>query len=353
MSDSSYFEKVMDYKPHPDFSRLEKVLKKENPGESVLFEFFLNERIYSRLSGEKLSGLACDSVEYSAVMIKAFEKAGYDYATVRLPCFCFPAGERHTEESISLNEGALITDRPSFNAYAWPEPEKNAADKLEKMAADKLPDKMRMIVCGPGGVLENVIRLVGYDNLCMMLYDDPELVQDIFDAIGSRLVRYYGLAAPLKHTGACISNDDWGFKTQSMLPPDAMRKYVFPWHKKIVETIHDAGKYAILHSCGNASEIWEDIIEVIKYDGKHSYEDAISPVEKEYEKFAGRIGVMGGLDVHFVATSEPDVIYRRALEMLKRASEKGSYALGTGNSVPEFVPDENFAAMIWAALETR
>ena len=353
MSSSSYFEKVMDYKPRPDFLRLEKVLQKKNPGESVLFEFFLNARTYSRLSGENLEGLASDSVEYSAIMIKAFEKAGYDYATVRLPKFCFPAGEHHAEKSISLNEGAVITDRASFNAYEWFEPEKKAADSLEEMASAKLPKGMKMIVCGPGGVLENVIRLVGYDNLCMMLYDDPELVQDIFDAIGSRLVRYYSLVAPLKHTGACISNDDWGFKTQPMLPPDAMRKYVFPWHKKIVKTIHDAEKYAILHSCGNAAKIWEDIIEVIKYDGKHSYEDAISPVENEYEKFAGRIGIMGGLDVHFVATSEPDSIYRRAKAMLERVSKKGSYALGTGNSVPEFVPDENFAAMIWAALETR
>lgn len=351
MSAESYFEKVMGFNPRPDFARLEKVLQKKNPGEAVLFEFFLNARVYSRLSGEKVEGLACDSVEYSTIMIKAFEKAGYDYATLRLPGFWFSAGEHRAEKSISLNEGAVISDRASFDAYPWPEPEKSKAVALEEMAAERLPDKMKMIVCGPGGVLENVIRLVGYDNLCMMLYDDPGLTKDIFDAVGSRLVRYYELVAPLAHTGACISNDDWGFKTQPMLPPSAMREYVFPWHKRIVEAIHKAGKYAILHSCGNASEIWEDIITDMKYDGKHSYEDAISPVEVEYEKFAGRIGIMGGLDVHFVATSEPDAVYRRAKLMLERTAKKGSYALGTGNSVPEFVPDENYAAMIWAALE--
>jgi uroporphyrinogen decarboxylase len=36
--------------------------------------------------------------------------------------------------------------------------------------------------------------------------------------------------------------------------------------------------------------------------------------------------------------------------MLERASERGGFALGTGNSVPEYVPDENFFALIRAAF---
>ncbi len=32
------------------------------------------------------------------------------------------------------------------------------------------------MVMGPGGILEILIALTGYDNLCLMLYDEPELV---------------------------------------------------------------------------------------------------------------------------------------------------------------------------------
>jgi len=66
--------------------------------------------------------------------------------------------------------------------------------------------------------------------------------------------------------GALIANDDWGFKTQTMLSPADLRRYVFPWHERIVETIHAAGKPAILHSCGFAGEIMDDIIDGMKYD---------------------------------------------------------------------------------------
>jgi uroporphyrinogen decarboxylase len=37
--------------------------------------------------------------------------------------------------------------------------------------------------------------------------------------------------------------------------------------------------------------------------------------------------------------------------MLERAQGRGSYALGTGNSVPEFIPQDHFIALLKAALE--
>jgi uroporphyrinogen decarboxylase len=39
--------------------------------------------------------------------------------------------------------------------------------------------------------------------------------------------------------------------------------------------------------------------------------------------------------------------------MLDRTSEKGGYALGTGNSVPPYVPFENYYAILLAALENH
>ena len=38
---------------------------------------------------------------------------------------------------------------------------------------------MKLKVKGPGGVMENMIDLIGFDNLCYMLYDEPELVEEV------------------------------------------------------------------------------------------------------------------------------------------------------------------------------
>jgi len=180
----------------------------------------------------------------------------------------------------------------------------------------------------------------------MLLYDDPQLAADIFENVGERLVRYYRQCVQYKTVGACISNDDWGFKTQTMLSLEHMRKYVFPWHKLIVETIHSAGQPAILHSCGYAEDIMDDMINNMRYDGKHSFEDNIMPVEKAYVKWGRKIAILGGIDLDFVCRASVEAIRKRANAMLGLASKNGGYALGTGNSVPEFVDDDKYFALI-------
>jgi uroporphyrinogen decarboxylase len=210
---------------------------------------------------------------------------------------------------------------------------------------------MKLVAWGPGGVLENAVSLVGYERLCYLSLDDPELVDDVFEAIGSRLARYYELCAGYESVGALMGNDDWGFKTQTMLRPEQMRRWVIPWHKRIVEAIHGAGKPAILHSCGNLTTVMDDVIDEIGYDAKHSYEDAIEPVEQAYEHWGDRIAILGGIDVDFVCRSTPEEIKGRCRAMLERTQEGGGYALGTGNSVPAYVPQENYLAMVGVALE--
>lgn len=332
----------------PDFGNILKVLSCQTPSRPTLFEFFLNDTIYRKLAGPEISNMT-DKLARFRFLIHAFKNGGYDYATVYGSSFGFQSGQRHRASTVSLNEGNVIFDQKSFEEYQWPNPDNYDYSILNDIK-DELPDGMKLIVCGPGGVLENVISLIGYDNICFMIYEDPDLSADIFDAVGSRLLRYYEICGGFDTVGALISNDDWGFKTQPMLTPKQLRQYVFPWHKKIVNAIHSAGKPAILHSCGNFDDIMEDVICDLRYDGKHSYEDNILPVEEAYERFGSRIAILGGIDLDFVCRSKPEQVRKRSIEMLERSEKRGGYALGTGNSVPEFVPAENYFAMISAAL---
>jgi uroporphyrinogen decarboxylase len=351
MAVQTYLARLCAHRPTPDFAELKAVLARGCPSRPTLFEFFLNGPLYATLAGTAYVPKA-DGLDSVRLVMWAFRQAGYDYVTYRPPQFGFPAGEHQRDQTISLNDGVVISDRASFARYPWIEPDACDYSSLEAIEPE-LPAGMKIMMFGPGGVLENVIRLVGYDNLCFILADDPGLAHDIFAAVGSRLVRHYEIACRYPSVGAAISNDDWGFKTQPMLSPGDLRTYVFPWHRRIVEAIHAAGMPAILHSCGNPSEIMDDVVDGMQYDGRHSYEDTIQPVEAAYEQYGSRIAILGGMDVDFVVRSTPEAVYRRSREMVERSAGRGSYALGTGNSVPEYVPAENYAAMVWAAVEHR
>lgn len=151
----------------PDFNNLLKVIKREKPERPTLFELFLNEPLYSKLALSQISN-ANDEIEYCSIIIKAFRNAGYDYATVHGSNMAFANNrylhKRENAKTISINEGAVISDQKTFNEYRWPEPDKYDYSRLEKLN-DVLPTGMKLMVMGPGGVLENVIGLVGYEQL--------------------------------------------------------------------------------------------------------------------------------------------------------------------------------------------
>ena len=338
----------------PDFNNLKTVLSRQATREPVLFEFFMNQKLYDRLADPDLTagGQRYDWGSVNPVVISAFANAGYDYATCYGSEMRFELNEIPMEATLSLNAGNLIQNWDAFNQYPWPDADSFDYSGLST-AQDLLPDGMKLIVYGPGGVMENAISLVGFERLCMMLVDGPDLAKAVFDEIGGRLKRYYEICAPFDAVGALIVNDDWGFKTQTMLSPADMRRYVFPWHKKMVETIHAAGKPAILHSCGCLEEVMDDVIDDMKYDAKHSFEDTIEPVEDAYERWGSRIAILGGIDVDFICRSSTEQIKKRCIAMLERTSGRGGYALGTGNSVPEYVPEEKFLTLVETVNEMR
>lgn len=338
----------------PNFQNVLDLLARRPTEKPVLFEFIINSGHIERLSGETLNHDSGDSDRLLRLQVKAFWAAGYDYAVVPPWLFSralnFAGSKRERSESVGMAHGGVILDRESFEKYPWPDPEATNWDALERLKPH-VPDGMKLIICTPGGVLENLVSLLGYEELCFMLVDDPELLHEITDAIGSRLLRYYEEGLQHVGVGAAFVNDDWGFKSQPFLAPEQMREFITPWHRRFVQTIHGTGRPALLHSCGELKLLWEDIIEDLAFDGKHSYEDTILPVEDAYEKYGSRIAILGGIDVDFLCRSTPDAIYRRSKALIERTQSRGGYGLGSGNSIADYVPAENYDAMRRAALE--
>jgi uroporphyrinogen decarboxylase len=367
----------------PDFSQLLKVLRGERPDRPTLFEFYLNEALYEQLAGRRrppqppslrtatdtgssaarreagtTQRVSSDELAYYRRLGRwyadAFAAAGYDYvnltSTAAFPGFAFVRDAHQKEHSVSLNEGGVIASWDDVHAYDWPDASRLDPSVLDAVT-DDVPDGMMALMFTPGGVLENLIDLVGYDNLCYMLVDDRSLVAAIARKIGESLAGLYELIADHPRIGALIANDDWGFKTQTMVAPDDLREFVFPWYRRITSIVHEAGKPILLHSCGQLREVMDDVIDQMHFDAKHSFEDVILPVEEAYERWGDRIAVLGGIDVDFLCHEDPDAITARSKAMLERAFDRGGYALGSGNSIPEYVPDESYFAMIRAALE--
>ncbi len=210
-----------------------------------------------------------------------------------------------------------------------------------------------MVTCHGGGIYEHLSWIMSYEGLCMALFDAPDLVKAVADRIGGLLVSFYAHLLDLEGVIAIFQGDDMGFKTGTLLAPDALRAYCLPWQKRLAEKAHAKGRPYFLHSCGNLLAIMEDLIEDVGIDGKHSYENAIIPVQEFQKRYGDRIAVLGGLDINILTRATPLEVRREVGRLMEECGARGRYAVGSGNSVPSYVPVQNYLAMAEEAALRR
>ena len=327
----SYLQTEFPFFSEPRFERLETVLRRRGEPDRVPFyELFVNIEVQEVILGKSIVDCR-DTIEF-------YHRLGYDYVPV------WPRYEMVKGSLVDRSQGYPIKDWETFRSYEWP-----PADSVRFLEFDmvkpNLPDGMK-IIGETGGVFEALEALVGYEQLCYFLADQPEFIEAILSHLEELFVAMYAGMAKREEVGAVVISDDLGFKTQTLLSPDNLRRFILPRHRKLAEIIHEAGKPCILHSCGQLSDIMEDIIEFVGVDAKHSYEDQILPVDRAKELYGDRIAILGGFDVDRLSRGSEQEIRSYTRFLLDRVSVGGGYALGSGNSIPGFIPTENYLAML-------
>jgi uroporphyrinogen decarboxylase len=97
----------------------------------------------------------------------------------------------------------------------------------------------------------------------------------------------------------------------------------------------------------------EDLVADVGIDGKHSYEDVIMPVGRFQERWGERIAVLGGLDINVLSRAAPEEVRQATGRLMDECGARGRYAVGSGNSVPSYVPPGNYLAMVEEAVRRR
>ena len=168
--------------------------------------------------------------------------------------------------------------------------------------------------------------------------------------MGELIYEYNARLLELDGLTAIFQGEDFGFNTQTLIPPRDIRKYFLPWHKKYAEMIHAKGKSYYLHSCGKIDAIMDDLIEGVKIDGKHSFQDNVLPVTEAKKRYGNKICLLGGVDVHKLATYQPEDLRQYVRAIIEECAPGGRFAIGAGNSVTSYIPMENYLTLLDEAL---
>ena len=344
-------------KPEPNVEQFQQVLRRQPCNRVPLVELAIAEETLTALHGSPLIPLSRQDGpqrfrEAIRQRIQLWHALGYDYYRVRaqIPFQVETFAARDTAKSApgerrwaNEHEG-VIKSLADFEAYPWPAPADIGFSAAEA-AQGELPDGMGMMGFS-GGVLEWSSNLLGLEGMMLLLYDDPDLVRAVVNQVGQTIFDAFRVFCEMDKVFALWLGDDMGFKTATLLQPQHLRNYILPWHKRCAELAHRTGRLFLLHSCGHVEAIMPDLIEDVRIDAKHSFEDVIVPVEQFKQRWGKRVAVLGGVDVDLLSRGTEDDVRRRTNQILAACAPGGGYACGSGNSITNYMPTENYLAMI-------
>lgn len=362
--------------PQPDSGRFINILTgKESADRPPLVDYLVDDEVV-RLILEKLMGrkwvypyraefgirkLATSDKHAVAAYwdnyIEFWYRMGYPYVKLETG-YQFPLKTRITSDTAQLSRGRRVWAEESvgsienwedFENYPWPKLEDVDFFPFEYVSTH-LPEGMKMMVSHAGGPLEWVTWILSYQGLSVLLYEDAELVEAITDRLGNLMVRFYECMLEIPNICAIFPGDDMGLKTSTLISPEHLLKYTLPWHKRFAQMAHERRLPYFLHSCGNLEKIMDSLIENVRIDGKHSFEDVIIPAADFKRKYGDRIAVLGGVDMDYLSRHSTDEVRRYVRKLIEDCAPGGRFAVGSGNSIVNFIPIENYLTMLDEAL---
>ncbi len=337
----------------PDYQRFVAVLERRGDRSYVPF-YEMIPNYFAELSGVEppaKTDFRNDSPVYLETFdfyFRAMARMGFDLGIIN-PCGFKGFPGHHPGGKVQSGDGA-ITDWASFEAYTWPAASQINAELMEQTAA-QAPEGMGVWTGGPAPFQTTMDELLGFERLALLTYDNPELVKAVADRVGSIMVDVVDICCSLPFIDGFNFCGDMGHKNGTMLSPETIREFFLPWHKRAVDAAHRHGKKIILHSCGNLAEIMPDIV-ACGFDGKHSYEDNIQPgILELHAEYGDRIALLGGIDVDFLCRASEARIRQRVRDTIDAMAPDGGYCLGSGNSIPDYVPIDKYWAMLDEGLK--
>ncbi len=349
----------MDFKP--DFERIKKTARHEEPDRVPLCEVLIEYPIQSRFMGRQVTA---DDLE---LQVGFWIKAGYDF--IPLTVGMMTPGKVTDESSISrvikevmlkdspdadderawsLEYTSFINNREDFEKFPWEIAAQLDFSKFHDVK-DLLPEGMKVIAVS-GKIFTMTWMLMGFNNFAISLLMDEKLVADVFRKVAE--IQFHALEQifEMTHVGAVWAVDDLAFGTGPMISPQAFRDHVFPWYREVAKRCHENNLLFFMHSDGDLIPLMEDLID-LGVDVLQPIDPTCMDIIKVKEIYGDRLCLVGNVSNELLQSGIPREVEDLVKGLIRKCGPGGGYCVGSGNSVPAWAKFENYMGMREATLK--
>jgi len=339
----------------PDYQRLLKTIRHEEPDRVPLAEFQVDTQLMERFMGRPVRGVK-DRIEFQAAAGFDFIylRANYDYAGVSpisstgTPRSWEYSPETETEGSFDTRRVRTLADLENF---PWPDPETVDIAHF-KTAAEVMPPGMG-IITGVGGIFTRIWMLMGYEHFSLSLADDPELIARFAAQVGQIQVAVLRRVIQLPRVVAIWYGDDLAYTEGLMVSPKVLRKYIFPWIEELSSIAHSAGMPFIMHTDGNVRAVLDDLV-ALGLNALHPIEPKAMDIYELKRRYGQKLALFGNIDLGYTLVAgegTTQAIRDEVHQRIKDLAPGGGYAVASGAGATRYVSLENFNAMREAVFE--
>jgi uroporphyrinogen decarboxylase len=191
----------------------------------------------------------------------------------------------------------------------------------------------------------------GMQNLLMDYYLEAENVHRLHSALCDLYIGYIEHGVRAFQPDGFWTSDDLGHQTQLFVRPELFRTFIKPYYARVGEALSGHSLHWWMHSCGNNTDILQDLIDVGL--------DVFHPVQKHTmdevavaREYGDRLTFLAGIDVQHVLQEQDPAGVRREVRFLIDTFDRpgGGMCIAAGNGIVAGTPYENIEAFLNEAV---
>lgn len=341
--------------------RLLAALRLEKTDRVPMFDFLFQEPMYEELIGRRpgvynaLDAMECAlALEHDGVWLPFGGFSGFEPKMIDEKTYIDEWGTTYQRDPASWPIDAPIDypikSREDMAKYKSPDPTMEGRDGEIKKACANNPEDLALL----GGVLGPFAAtwlLMGYERICMALYDDPGILTECF----KMSVEYSKEAARLSVAAGCHGmwfSEDLGDNHSGFMRLEHFQELIMPHIAELAEYIDSLGVPVLLHSCGNIKQYLPALAQTKIASVNPLQRTAGMDLREFKQEYGDRFCIIGNIDSSVTLPfGTVDEVIAETKEAIEIASPGGGFILASDHSLHDGIPIENITALRDAGLK--